>query len=98
MGLTKNLVASLAEQENLHYVLNPTFIDSTYLIQHSLIQQLDFLVQYTGNNFILKFWAVSVQVQLSIKYDRFDFLTNLISWKASSLSYDLIGDDAFNLT
>lgn len=29
MGLTKNLVASLAEQENLHYVLNPTFIDST---------------------------------------------------------------------
>ena len=29
MGLTKNLVASLAEQENLYYVLNPTFIDST---------------------------------------------------------------------
>lgn len=29
MGLTKNLVASLAEQENLYYVLNPTFINST---------------------------------------------------------------------
>ena len=29
MGLTKNLVASLAEQENLYYVLNPAFTDST---------------------------------------------------------------------